>query len=78
MKETVHQRPPGPEAVIEYHTPEFKVIRPGAYVTCAVTGRPIPLDQLRYWSVEHQEAYVDAAAANQRQAQARAQAEGKS
>jgi hypothetical protein len=29
-------------------------------VRCAVTGRTIPLDELRYWSVELQEAYADA------------------
>jgi hypothetical protein len=27
-------------------------------VRCAVTGEAIPLDQLKYWSVERQEAYV--------------------
>jgi hypothetical protein len=27
-----------------------------------VTGKEIPLDELRYWSVERQEAYADAAA----------------
>jgi hypothetical protein len=31
-------------------------------VRCAVTGREIPLDELRYWSVQRQEPYVDAAA----------------
>ncbi len=70
MKDTVRQQPTGPEAVIKYGTPEFEVVRPGAYVTCAITGQPIPIEQLRYWSVELQEAYVDAAAANQRSAQA--------
>jgi hypothetical protein len=29
---------------------------------CAVTGARIALSDLRYWSVERQEAYVDAAA----------------
>jgi hypothetical protein len=29
-------------------------------VICAVTGTRIPLHELRYWSVERQEAYVDA------------------
>ena len=29
---------------------------------CAITGEAIPLDLLKYWSVERQEAYVDAAA----------------
>jgi hypothetical protein len=32
-------------------------------VICAVTKQAIPLDALRYWSVEHQEAYASAAAA---------------
>ncbi|MEM9842318.1 MAG: DUF2093 domain-containing protein, partial [Pseudomonadota bacterium] len=33
---------------------------------CAVTGRKIPLAALRYWSVDRQEAYIDAAAAASR------------
>ncbi len=78
MKDTVDQRPIGPEAVIKYGTPEFEVISPGAYVTCAVTGKVIPIEHLKYWSVEFQEAYVDAAAANQRMIDARSQAGEKS
>ena len=78
MKDTVDQRPIGPEVVIKYGTPEFEVISPGAYVTCAVTGKVIPIEHLKYWSVEFQEAYVDAAAANQRMIQARGQAVEKS
>ena len=46
------------EAVVEYLDSNLKVIRPGSFVRCAVTGEPIPLDQLRYWSVERQEAYA--------------------
>jgi hypothetical protein len=74
MKDTVSNRLPGPEAVIKYGTPEFDVITPGAYVTCAITGQFILVEHLKYWSVELQEAYVDAAAANQRLIDARAQA----
>jgi len=33
-------------------------LKPGAYVRCAVTGVEIPLDELKYWSVERQEAYA--------------------
>jgi len=33
-------------------------MRPGAFVRCAVTGTPIPLEELKYWSVERQEAYL--------------------
>jgi hypothetical protein len=34
-------------------------LRPGTFVRCAVTGAPIALDELRYWSVDLQEAYAD-------------------
>jgi hypothetical protein len=74
MKDTVSNRPLGPEAVLKYGTPEFEVLSPGAYVTCAITGKIIPVEQLKYWSVELQEPYVDAAAANQRLIEARAKA----
>ena len=46
------------EACLHYGDGEFAVLRPGAYVTCAVSGVPIPLAALRYWSVERQEAYA--------------------
>lgn len=51
------------EAILEYRDAEFAVLKPGAYVRCAVTGTKIPLNALRYWNVDKQEAYVDAAAA---------------
>ncbi|WP_062229461.1 DUF2093 domain-containing protein [Aureimonas frigidaquae] len=57
----------GGEAKISYLDGDFEVIRPGAYVTCAVTGQTIPLDLLRYWSVARQEPYVDAAASLSRE-----------
>ena len=50
--------PTGNEAKLRYGTPEFDVIQPGSYVRCAVTGQPIMLDELRYWSAEFQEAYA--------------------
>ena len=40
----------------------FRVLAHGDHVVCAVTGRAIPLHELRYWSVERQEAYADAGA----------------
>ena len=58
-------------ARLRFGTPEFQVIEPGPHVTCAVTGRPIALDELRYWSVERQEAYVDAAASFEAERRAR-------
>ncbi|PHR57356.1 MAG: hypothetical protein COA47_11755 [Robiginitomaculum sp.] len=53
-------------AELEYGDGEFMVIRPGAHVLCAETGRQIPLHNLTYWSVELQEAYIDADAATTR------------
>jgi hypothetical protein len=48
-------------ARLRYLDGDFQVITPGSFVRCAVTGIDIPLDELKYWSVERQEAYVDAA-----------------
>ncbi len=48
------------EARIRYLDNDFQVISPGSFVRCAVTGKPIPLDELKYWSVARQEAYIDA------------------
>lgn len=52
----------GGEARLRYLDGDFQIVTPGAFVLCAVTGKEIPLDELRYWSVERQEAYADAAA----------------
>ena len=52
---------PGP-ARVHYLPGTFRLLTEGDHVICAVTGRAIPLAELRYWSVERQEAYVDAAA----------------
>jgi hypothetical protein len=54
------------EAKLKYLDGEVQVITPGDFVRCAVTGRNIPLDDLRYWSVELQEAYIDAASSLKR------------
>ena len=48
-------------AVLHYGTPDFAVLKPGRFVRCAVSGRSIPLEALRYWSSTAQEAYVGAA-----------------
>ncbi len=47
------------EAEVKYLDGDFRVVRPGAFVRCAVTGLPIPLEELKYWSVDLQEAYVN-------------------
>ena len=54
--------PGGREARVRYLDGDFQVITPGAFVRCTVTGKPIPLDELKYWSVARQEAYIDAEA----------------
>ncbi len=46
------------EAKVRYLNGEFQVVSPGDFVRCAVTGEPILLSDLKYWSVELQEAYV--------------------
>lgn len=46
------------EAKVRYLNGEFQVVSPGDFVRCAVTGEPILLPDLKYWSVELQEAYV--------------------
>ncbi|MXQ14774.1 DUF2093 domain-containing protein [Microvirga makkahensis] len=48
----------GGEAVVQYLDSNLRVVKPGAFVRCAVTGEAIPLDELKYWSVELQEAYA--------------------
>ena len=57
------------EARLRYLDAEYNVIAPGDYVRCAVTGDVIMLPDLRYWSVERQEAYKDAAASLKRHLQ---------
>ncbi|MCC2113173.1 MAG: DUF2093 domain-containing protein [Hyphomicrobiales bacterium] len=56
----------GNEAQLRYLDADFKIVRGGSYVRCAVTGLPIPIEELRYWSVSRQEPYLDAAAALKR------------
>jgi len=50
-------------ARLHYLPATFRVLGSGDHVVCAVTGQPIPLDELRYWSVERQEPYASAASA---------------
>lgn len=54
------------QARLHYGDGDYAVLRPGRYVVCAVTGQKIPLEQLRYWSVELQEAYASPAEALKR------------
>ena len=52
--------PQSREAKLRYLDGEFQVLSPGDFVRCAVTGEPIMLPDLRYWSVDLQEAYASA------------------
>ncbi len=51
------------EARIQYLDADYRIISPGTFVRCAITGKAIPIDDLKYWNVDRQEAYVDADAA---------------
>ena len=53
-------------ASLQYLDGDYRVVAPGAYVICAVTGAQIALEDLRYWNVDLQEAYANATVANQR------------
>ena len=44
-------------AKLEYLPNDFKVIKDGDYVICAVSGKQINLNELTYWNVDLQEAY---------------------
>lgn len=52
----------GRTARLHYLAGTFRILTTGDHVVCAVTGAAIPLSELRYWSVDRQEAYVDAEA----------------
>ena len=51
------------EAQIRYLDADYVVLKPGSFVRCAITGNPIPIDELSYWNVDRQEAYLDYKAA---------------
>lgn len=71
MLNRTDRMPPLPgEAELRYLDGDFRVIRPGAFVRCAVTGVEIPLEELRYWSVDLQEAYASPEAVLRRHAAA--------
>lgn len=46
------------EARVQYLDGDFRVTSPGSYVNCAISGERIPLEELKYWSVDRQEAYA--------------------
>ena len=50
----------GRPARLHYLPGTFRVLAHGDHVLCAVTRQPIPLAELKYWSVARQEAYASA------------------
>ena len=55
----------GAPARVHYMAGTFRLLSAGDHVVCAVTGRRVPLDELRYWSVARQEPYATAEASLQ-------------
>jgi hypothetical protein len=66
LNRTDRSAPMPGEAEVKYLDGDFRVVRPGTFVRCAVTGVSIPLEELRYWSVDLQEAYATPEAVLQR------------
>ena len=50
----------GKAARVRYLPGTFRLLSDGDHVVCAITGAQIPLHELKYWSVERPEPYVDA------------------
>lgn len=53
----------GRAARLHYMPNGFRQLSAGDHVICAITAAEIPLEQLRYWSVERQEPYATPEAA---------------
>lgn len=51
-------RPADGEAELRYLDGDYRIVKSGAFVRCAVTGQTIAIDDLKYWSVQFQEAYA--------------------
>ena len=60
----------GRAARVHYLPGTFRLLSDGDHVVCAVTGAEIPLHELRYWSIDRQEPYVDADASLKAEQQA--------
>ena len=52
-------------ARLHYMANGFRVLAAGDHVVCAVSGRKIPLEELRYWSVAEQQPYASAEIASE-------------
>ena len=54
------------KAKLKFNSNNFEIVEDGNYVVCAVSGKRIPLNQLKYWNVELQEAYFSSKEAQQK------------
>jgi hypothetical protein len=46
------------KAVLHYGDGDWVALKAGRFVVCAVSGKRIPLEALRYWNPARQEAYA--------------------
>ena len=46
------------KAKLKYKNNSFDIIEEGDFVVCAISGKQIFLENLSYWNVELQEAYL--------------------
>ena len=44
-------------AKLKFLPNNFEILEEGDHVTCAISGKKIPLENLNYWNVDDQEAY---------------------
>ncbi len=51
------------EAKLLYKDADYSILSAGNFVRCAISGKIILLEDLKYWNVDRQEAYIDAEAA---------------
>jgi hypothetical protein len=58
--------PTGDLAIVRYGDGEITVLRPGRFVLCAISGKRVPLEDLKYWNPALQEAYAGPAEALER------------
>ena len=61
----------GKAARVHYLPGTFRLLSDGDHVVCAVSGAHIALHELKYWSVDRQEPYVDAEASLQAEQRAK-------
>lgn len=54
------------KAKINFKHNYFEIIEDGDFVSCAISGKEIPLQNLNYWNVDLQEAYFSPLEVNKR------------